>query len=101
MIPSRVEVIVYPHMSRQLVGSTEALGTPGKGTRVRFLARVSTDVSGLMFQSMKRLTASLAFVGSSKVGSLITGFCTSSTHHRWHTGDEGRHHCWISEEWEQ
>lgn len=47
--PSRIRVVVYPRMSSQLIRATKAFGTAGERTSVGFLARMSPDVSRLMF----------------------------------------------------
>ena len=58
-------------MSSQLVGPAEAFGASRKGASVRFLARVGSDVSGLMLEAVKGLIAEGAFVGSRQVLSFV------------------------------
>lgn len=46
---SRVRVVVYPRMSRQFVGATEAFGATGKVANVWLLSCMCPDMSCLMF----------------------------------------------------
>lgn len=57
MISSRVGIVMDPRVPGQLVGSTETFGAAGKSTGVWLLARMSSDMSGLMFQPMKGFIA--------------------------------------------
>lgn len=71
--PSRVGVVVYPRMPRQLIGPTEAFRTPWKLAAVWLFARMCSDVSCLMFQAVECLIAQRALVWARQVLSLIVG----------------------------
>jgi hypothetical protein len=81
---------VYTRVASQLVGSTEAFATSRKLTCVRLLARVRTDVSGLMLKPMEGSVAKRALVWSRKILSFFW-IASVRSHRRRHEADSGSH----------
>ena len=62
--PPGVGVVVYPGVTGQLIGARELLATSRELASVRLLSSVSTDVTGLVLQTVEGLIAERALVGS-------------------------------------
>lgn len=84
--PPRVWIVVYPRMPRQFVRSGETLRTAGKLTGVWLLAGVSSNMSGLMLETVKGLIAQRTLVGTRQI---LTVFSMDSPVHLGHHTDGG------------
>lgn len=67
----RVRVVMYPRMSGELVGSTEALRASGERAGVRLLARMCADMASLVFKAVEGLLAQRTLVRAWEVVALV------------------------------
>lgn len=71
LIPTGIGIVMDARVSGQLVGAAEALAASRELTGMRLLSGVSTDMPGLMFETVKGSIAKGAFVGTRKVLPLV------------------------------
>lgn len=83
LIPTGIGIVMNARMSGQLVGAAKALAASRELTGMRLLSSVSTDMPGLMFETVKGSIAQGALVWTRKVLPLVGTV--------W-TGQSGRHH---------
>lgn len=80
--PSRVGVVVNARVPGQLVGTAETLGAPGVLAGMRLLARMRSDVSGLVLETVEGSIAERALVGTREVLSHLFGGRPRTLHER-------------------
>lgn len=66
-----VGVVVYPRVAGELVGARKAFGAAGKLAGVGFFARVSANVSRLVFETVEGLVAQGTLVRARQVGPVV------------------------------
>lgn len=79
---SRVGVIVYSRVSRQLIGPAESLGAARELAGMWLLAGVGADMTGLVLQAMEGFVAKRALVGSWQIRAVLIAV---------HVHSHGRH----------
>ena len=68
---TRVGVVVDARVTRQLVGSAEALGAARELAGVRLFARVRPDVAGLVLEAVEGLVAQRTLVRARQIGAVF------------------------------
>lgn len=84
--PPRVGVVVNPRVAGQFVRPTEAFGTAGKHASMWLFPRMGSNMSGLMFQSMKGLITQRTFVRSREILPSVVG---DAIQQRWDPAHHG------------
>lgn len=89
--PSRIGIVVYPRVSSELIGTRESLCAARELTGVRLLARVRSNVSGLMLETVEGLIAERTLVRTWEILSVLAML---TPNHRGHHAD-GCHLCFV------